>query len=123
MVFSQFHRACVLSATSFDRHGHRRHPSPACSWSPPALNADIAATVSEVSYGPEADNLFNHHPYSITSSARSSSDSGIVKPIALAVLLLMRSSNLVGCSTGKSAGFSPLRILSTYTAARRKILR
>ena len=49
----------------------------------------------------------------ITSSARNSSDGGIVRPRALAVLRLMTSSNLVGCSTGKSAGLAPLRILST----------
>jgi hypothetical protein len=31
----------------------------------------------------------------------------------------LRCSNFVGCSTGRSAGFAPLRILSTYVAARR----
>ena len=54
----------------------------------------------------------------ITSSARCSSDGGSVSPSALAVLRLMTSSNFVGCSTGRSAGFAPLRIRSTYTAAR-----
>ena len=49
----------------------------------------------------------------ITSSARASTDGGIVRPSALAVLRLMTSSNLVGCSTGRSAGLAPLRILST----------
>ena len=43
-------------------------------------------------------------------SARSSSDGGIVRPSALAVLRLITSSNFVGCWTGKSAGFAPLRI-------------
>jgi hypothetical protein len=38
---------------------------------------------------------------------------GIVIPRASAVLRLMTSSYLVGCSTGKSAGLAPLRILST----------
>jgi hypothetical protein len=52
-----------------------------------------------------------HH--SITSSARARSDSGMVRPRALAVLRLITSSNLVGCSTGRSAGLAPLRILST----------
>ena len=52
-------------------------------------------------------------PYWITSSARPSSDGGIVRPSALAVLRLITSSNLVGCSTGRSAGLAPLRILST----------
>src|SRR5215831_16306396 len=56
--------------------------------------------------------------YSITWSARARSEGGIVSPRALAVLRLMTRSNLVGCSTGRSAGFVPLRILSTYAAAR-----
>src|SRR5262249_28374920 len=51
--------------------------------------------------------------YSITWSARSSSDGGMVRPRALAVLRLMTSSNFVGCSTGRSEGLAPLRILST----------
>ncbi len=50
---------------------------------------------------------------STTWSARPSSDGGIVRPRALAVLRLMTSSNFVGCSTGRSPGFVPLRILST----------
>jgi hypothetical protein len=49
----------------------------------------------------------------ITSSARASTDCGIVMPRAVAVLRLMTSSNLVGCSTDRSPGFVPLRILST----------
>src|SRR5207237_456867 len=48
--------------------------------------------------------------HSITSSARARNDSGIARPIAFAVLRLMTSSNLVGCTTGRSAGFSPLRM-------------
>ena len=40
-------------------------------------------------------------------------------PSAFAVLRLMISSTLVSCRTGRSAGFSPLRTLSTKTAARR----
>src|SRR5713226_5119501 len=52
----------------------------------------------------------SREPYSITSSARASSEGGTVSPRALAVFRLMTSSNLVGCITGKSAGFSPLRI-------------
>src|SRR6516162_61165 len=61
------------------------------------------------------------HPphHSITSSARASNASGTVKPSALAVFILMISSKWVGCSTGRSAGWAPLRILSTYTAALR----
>src|SRR5262245_46426027 len=51
--------------------------------------------------------------HSITSSARASSDGGIVSPSAFAVLRLMISSKIVGCSIGRSAGFAPLRIRST----------
>src|SRR5262249_43236945 len=49
--------------------------------------------------------------YSITSSARSRNPSGRFSPRALAVVRLMMRSNLVGCSTGRSAGFAPRRIL------------
>jgi hypothetical protein len=51
--------------------------------------------------------------HSITSSARASSDGGISKPSAFAVLRLMTSSYFVGACTGKSAGFSPRRMRST----------
>jgi hypothetical protein len=58
-------------------------------------------------------------PYSITSSARASSIGGTVRPMALPVLRLTISSNLVGCSTGRSLGLAPLKILSTNVAMRR----
>src|SRR6516225_9609952 len=51
--------------------------------------------------------------YSITSSARASRLSGTVRPSAFAVLRLITSSYFVGACTGKSAGFSPLRMRST----------
>jgi hypothetical protein len=51
-------------------------------------------------------------------SARSRSKDGIVRPIALASLRLMIKSYFVGCSTGRSAGFASLRILSIYVAIR-----
>jgi hypothetical protein len=51
--------------------------------------------------------------HSITLSARNRNDSGIVRPSVLAVLRLMTSSYLDACSTGRSAGLTPLRILST----------
>ena len=49
--------------------------------------------------------------HSMTSSARARIDGGTVSPSALAVLRLTISSNVVGCWTGRSAGFSPFRIL------------
>jgi hypothetical protein len=51
--------------------------------------------------------------HSITSSALACSDGGTVRPSDLAVLRLITNSYLVGACTGRSAGFSPLRIRST----------
>src|SRR5262245_55742470 len=51
--------------------------------------------------------------YSITSSARASSVDGTSRPMVLAVFVLITSSYLVGACTGRSAGFSPLRMRST----------
>ena len=45
--------------------------------------------------------------HSITSSAVARSDGGTVSPSAFAAFRLMTSSNLVDCTTGRSAGFSP----------------
>src|SRR5262249_21241149 len=53
--------------------------------------------------------------HSITSSARASSVGGTSRPSALAVLRLIISSTFVACCTGKSAGFSPLRIGPVWT--------
>jgi hypothetical protein len=52
-----------------------------------------------------------HH--SITSSARTRSDSGTVSPSALAVLRFTASSNLAGRSIGRSAGLVPPKIRPT----------
>jgi len=51
--------------------------------------------------------------YSITSSACARIEAGIVRLSTFAVFMLTRISYRVGCSTGRSAGRSPLRILST----------
>ena len=53
--------------------------------------------------------------HSITSSAMASSLSGIWRPSVLAVLRLITNSNLADCTTGRLAGFSPLRIRPVYT--------
>ena len=82
-----------------------------------------------VRYAPASDRLLRRHKmtlwakndqsavqqntvYSIT-SAMVISVGGISRPSAFAVVRLMTSSNFVGCSTGRSAGFAPRRILST----------
>jgi hypothetical protein len=53
----------------------------------------------------KSDELASVH--SITSSARASSVGGTVMPRVLAAVRFMASLNVVGCWTGKSAGFSP----------------
>ena len=55
----------------------------------------------------------------MTRSALASTLGGIVRPICFAALRLITSSNFVGCSTGRSAGFLPFKILSTCLAVRR----
>src|SRR5262245_47274973 len=50
------------------------------------------------------------HSYSMTASARARTAGGIVRPSSLAVLRLTTSSYLVGVCTGRSPGFSPLRM-------------
>src|SRR3981189_2826579 len=55
----------------------------------------------------------NRRHHSMTSVACSGSVFGTVRPSAFAVLRLMTRSNLVGSNTGRSAGFSPLRIRPT----------
>ena len=50
------------------------------------------------------------HFYSITSSASNCSALGTSRPSNLAACALMTNSNLVDCTTGRSAGFAPFRI-------------
>jgi hypothetical protein len=78
--------------------------------------ADVGADIVEplVSANRRPEQVQQHNSgYSITSSAMASTPGGIVRSSALAVLRLITSLNLVGCITGKSAGFAPLRILPT----------
>src|SRR5262249_39519046 len=51
--------------------------------------------------------------HSITSSAATSNLSGTVRPSIRAVDALMTSSNFDDCTTGRSAGFVPLRTCPT----------
>src|SRR6516164_1306785 len=76
--------------------------------------ADIGTQPPDVRFVPKADILHcgKERRYSITSSARPSSDAGTLMPRAFAVLRLITSSYLVGACTGRSAGFSPLRMRS-----------
>jgi len=56
---------------------------------------------------------FGFQDHRITRSALAKILGGMVNPICLAVFKLITSSNFVGCSTGRSAGFVPFRIRST----------
>ena len=70
--------------------------------------ADMDQSTPDVRFVP----IGLHRGYSITSSARASSDGGIGRPSALAVLRLITNSYLVGACTGRSAGFSPRKMRS-----------
>ena len=93
---------------------------PSASWSsmssansPRLRRAQMQAFVDEIRKpraGLRCPLCANSGHHSITSSARASTDGGTVSPSALAVLRLMTVSNLVGAGTGRSAGFSPLRM-------------
>jgi hypothetical protein len=71
--------------------------------------ADIWAGLQRVCFVPQTE---VDEPHSITSSARESIMDDISNPSAFAVLRLIRNSNFVGCSTGKSAGFYRLWLVS-----------
>ena len=71
--------------------------------------ADMCGAAAYVCFGPKADVI----GYSITSLACASSAGGTVMSSALAVLRLIAISYLVGACTGRSPGFSPLRMRST----------
>src|SRR5262249_48108484 len=58
---------------------------------------------------------FHVGAHSITSSAGASSVGGTERPSSFAVWRLMPSSNLVDCTTGRSAGFAPLKMRPVYT--------
>ena len=76
--------------------------------------ADIAERHRHVRFWGKADSCSAANvAYSITSSAETTSEDGMLMPSALAVVRLITVSNFVGACTGKSAGFSPLRIRST----------
>ena len=74
--------------------------------------ADVEPRSYDVANVPLAavSNRSKQYLYSITSSAMARSDGDTVRPSIRAVSVLMTSSNLVACTTGKSAGFSPLRM-------------
>src|SRR5262249_51335752 len=81
-------------------------------------HVQVVVVVFDVEHFGHDQPLFRSALHSITSSARASRVSGTVRPSALAVVRLITNSYLVGACTGSSAGLSPLRMRSTYAAAR-----
>lgn len=79
-------------------------------WKPKRLGLHVPYLIAFCGIWPS--NLQPTHQ-SMILSALISNDCGIFSPKILAVLLLMTSSNLVGCSTGRSDGLAPLSIRST----------
>ena len=98
-------RAIKMSAL-----GHKRTFAPQNAMSALHPKADMCSATRYVRLVPIADIAPLH---SITSSALASSFCGTARLSALAVLRLIARSYLVGACTGRSAGFSPLRMRST----------
>lgn len=93
------------------------------SWSATSLSVTVnvrfgslCGLKSDIVTRPKSAKLGHWAPYQITLSARVSKSIGTVKPIALAVSRLIASSNVVGCSTGKSAGLAPRSTLASILA-------
>src|SRR5215813_9803402 len=63
--------------------------------------------------------LFTVYCHLMTWFARERNSGESVSPICFAALRLITNSNFVACCTGRSDGLVPLRILSTWSAARR----
>lgn len=78
-----------------------------CATSGFGSRADMPESCGNVAFCPIGDTSAS---YSITSSAATCSVCGTESPNAFAVLRFNTNSNLVGCSTGRSAGLSPFRI-------------
>ena len=109
---------CGISNWPMTAVGQTRSSTHVCVTSGLPLIADMRRTGLDVGFVPGGDIPDTH---SITSSARNRIDVGMSMPMARAVLRLTIVVNFVARSTGRSAGFAPLRILSTKTAARRSI--
>jgi hypothetical protein len=95
----------ILSADNRERH-ERANPPHALCLLRTRPNRPHSRCASE-----ERDEVSASH--SMTSSAMESNVAGTVRPSILAVWALMVSSNLLACTTGKSAGLAPWRMRPT----------
>jgi hypothetical protein len=111
ILLRQAARRWETSRTGAGRITSTRLDSGQCQLSPAA---DISlAPASPLCAITGCEQVQQKSSYSMTSSAVICMISGTVRPSAFAVLRLMTSSTLIGCITGSSAGFSPLRMRST----------
>jgi hypothetical protein len=101
------------TATAPGRWGQRPPSCPTSSWRTirrlpqlpeDAEAADLFAAQEPLFAGTVESSVITSWiaPYWITSSARASTDGGIVRPRAFAVRMLMTSSNFAACSIGRS---------------------
>jgi hypothetical protein len=100
----------------FQQHRSKLDCYPDTVTSPPTSYGHAPASVEDRGVPLPVASRCSKRSYSITSSARASTVAGRSRPSALAVLRLITNSYLVGACTGRSAGFTPLRIRSTYAA-------
>ena len=77
-----------------------------------AYRSQFSGPDNRAHLGKERDEFAASH-HSITSSARARSVGGTAMPSVRAVWWLMTNSNFVDCITGRSAGFTPLRMRPT----------
>ena len=107
-------RSASLAATrkiAPKRSSARRNGNGSVGWKA-VLDRPIAPSIAvRCSHRPQQGE--GRSSYSITLSAKPSIAIGIVRPSACAVFRLTISSNRLGCSTGRSSGLAPLKILST----------
>ena len=105
--------------------GHKRTLGHLQAMSALPPKADIGTQPRDVCFVPKADILRcgKERRYSITSSAMATRPGGKVRPSAFAVLRLITNSNLFGCTTGRSAGLAPLRILRSSSSLRLREIR
>ena len=103
-------RALLVRVVVDDRFGSSRRFGDVCDMSALPSTTAVMMQCRERQKGAISGSDCIH---SITSSAVASSDGGTVRPSMRAVEALMTSSNLLDCTTGKSAGLAPLRMRPT----------
>jgi hypothetical protein len=106
------HHSIGSSATASSKSGISRPstlaPATASVQSPAQLSPESQARRS--SFQLTRYKFLDHLVLATTSSAAADMPSGTSRPSAFAVFKLITNSNLLDCMTGRSAGFSPLRI-------------